>query len=150
MRTLVYNSTRVCNKTTMIQNESTDSCKHIYSLKILAIDKASVAFHQVCPLRESNREGRSGSGSSAPARKEKRVRKLNPPPVTFVIFQSDGLTRLFSVSLSNYVARATCSPSLGLSPPDNDDRKCHDVDPDVVRPFQLYEPEDVHPRYNYC
>ncbi len=54
MRTLVYNSTRVCNKTTVIQNESTDSCNHIYSLTILAIDKASVAFHQVCPLRESN------------------------------------------------------------------------------------------------
>ncbi len=55
MRTLVYNSTRVCNKTTVIQNESTDSCKHFYSLTILAIDKASVAFHQVCPLRESNK-----------------------------------------------------------------------------------------------
>jgi hypothetical protein len=50
----VYNSTRVCNKTMVIQNESTDSCNHIYSLTILAIDKASVAFHQVCPLRESN------------------------------------------------------------------------------------------------
>ena len=55
MRTLVYNSTCVCNKTMVIQNESTDSCKHIYSLTIILIDKAEVAFPQVCPLRESNK-----------------------------------------------------------------------------------------------
>jgi hypothetical protein len=52
--------------------------------------------------------------SGVPARKEKRVRKLNPPPVTFLVFRSIGLPRLFSVSLPNYNARAACSQVLDL------------------------------------
>ena len=35
--------------------------------------------------------------------------------LTFVVFRSVGGPRLFSVSLSNYDVRATCSPSLGSS-----------------------------------
>jgi hypothetical protein len=42
------------------------------------------------------------------------------------------------------------SPTRMEDPPDNDDGKRHDVDPDVVRPFRSYEPEDILPGKDYC
>ena len=42
------------------------------------------------------------------------------------------------------------SPARMGDLPDNDNGKRHDVDPDVVRPFRSYEPEDVLPGKDYC
>jgi hypothetical protein len=33
---------------------------------------------------------------------------------------------------------------------DDDDGRCHGVNPDVVRPFRSYEPEDILPEKDYC
>jgi hypothetical protein len=37
-----------------------------------------------------------------------------------------------------------------VGPLDDDDKKRHDVDPDVIRPFQSYKAEDVLPGKDYC
>jgi hypothetical protein len=42
------------------------------------------------------------------------------------------------------------SPARMGDPPDNDNGKRHDVDPDVVCPFRSYKPEDVLPGKDYC